>query len=303
MFLFVFLLVLFVVGLVMVFIKYRDKNPSISIIGGILSVIAFLVIIFGQCFQTVGPSDIGVILSGGRPSGDMGPGWGWIAPWQSIATMDDSVQPLDYNVADPTSGHCEILIRIANQQTACAEVKARIQLLPSATDQELKQYKTTQGVISGLVTPAVQTYANQVFQSFDPIADVNSTAPIGSPTRPTTSQLAAILQQDLTASIGQYVIIDKLSIPNIDYDSTVQAQLNAAFSQKAKTVIAQQAEQTALAQAQANKNLGSTQVSPIVLVQQCMTYLTVLADRGLTPPAGFSCWPGQGSGVVLPVSK
>jgi hypothetical protein len=52
------------------------------------------------------------------------------------------------------------------------------------------------------------------------------------------------------------------------------------------------------AQAKANQIIqASVSNSPLVLVQQCMN---AIADGTLAPPAGFSCWPGTGSGVVIP---
>lgn len=280
------------------------SRATTAAIGVLAILLSAGIIFFVQMLQTVPAQSIDILLSGGRPSGEIGPGWAWISPWQEVAQMDDSVQTEDYQVADPSSGNCEILIRIANQQTACANIRLRVQLQPGAVDTEFRQYKSTQGVINGLVTPAVQKYANSVFQDYDPIADVNSTVPLGSPGRPTTQQLAAQLEQELQKSIGSDVIIDNLTIPNIQYDDAVQAQLNSAFAQKAKTVIAEQAVQTALEQAQANKDLASsTSLNPLVLVQQCQTYLNTLADKGLVPNAGFSCWPGQGSGIVIPSSS
>lgn len=266
-----------------------------------LMLLSVLTIVFGMMQQTVGAQDIGIVLNGGAPVGHIGPGRSFINPWENVVTMDNAVQKLNYNVADPSSSGCEILIRIANQQTACAEVKLRAQPVAAAVDTEYRQYRSTQGLLDGLVTPMIQKYANIEFQTFDPIADVNSTLPLGSPDRPTVQQIADRIERDLQQQIGTQVHIDNLIIPNIDYDGAVQAQLNAAFAQKAKTVIAQQAVQTADAQAAANRALAvSGSLNSLALVQQCMTWLNTLADKGLTPPAGFSCWPGAGSGVVIP---
>lgn len=310
MFLFIFLIILGIGGLGCLIggiaAGSADSNSRIAsgVIGVLLMLASAFSIVFGLMMVTVGTQDIAIVLNGGAATGDLGPGRHFIPPWSDTATMDNSVQVEDYNVADPTSGKCDILIRIANQQTACARVELRVQLQQDQTDVLFRQYKSTAGVVSGLVTPAVQKYANEVFQGFDPISDVNSTAAIGSSGRPSTQQFADALQKDLQRVIGKDVIIDNLTIPTIEYDGSVQAQLNAAFTQKAKTVIAQQAEQTAAAQAQANRELtAKNAVTPLVLVQQCLTYLNTLADKDLTPPAGFSCWPGSGSGIVIPAAS
>lgn len=302
---FIFLVIIGVAGIGALFTGIFANNLQGRVelaVGGVVAVLfSFLVIIFVMMMTTVGSQDIAIVLNGGATVGHLTPGRSYIAPWEDTVTMDNAVQRVDYQVADPSSSQCEILIRIANQQTACAKVQLRAQPQASAVDMLYKQYKSTAGVISGLVTPSVQKYANQEFQGFDPIADVNSTAASGSFSRPTTEQIAERIQADLQNAIGSQVKIDSLSIPNIVYDSTVQAQLNAAFTQKAKTVIAQQAIETAIAQSTANTDAAKGLANnSLALVQQCMTYLNTLADRGLVPNAGFSCWPGSGSGIVIP---
>ena len=87
--------------------------------------------------------------------------------------------------------------------------------------------------------------------------------------------------------------------PLINYDATVQSRLNSVLTQKANTDIALQAVKTAQAQAQANKVLAaSVSNNPNVLVSRCLDLLSEMIKQNMSPPAGFSCWPGSSSAVI-----
>jgi len=94
-------------------------------------------------------------------------------------------------------------------------------------------------------------------------------------------------------------------MPNITYNATVQARLNAVLSQKAATLVAQQAEQTALAQAQANKDISASVTNdPGVLESRCLDILAEMVKAGQPVPAGFLCFPGgSGTGVIANAAK
>jgi hypothetical protein len=175
-----------------------------------------------------------------------------------------------------------------------------VQLVPSATDALFKVYKgNTQNVITSLVLPELNVAVNGVYDGYDPILPLSTNAKPGTPDNPTTAQLSARVKSALVASIGTQVKVDTLVVQPLKYDQTVENRINSVLAQTAKTDVAKQSIVTANDQALANKALQQN-VTPLTLVQQCMT---AIADGQLNPPAGFSCWPGSGSGVVIPSGK
>lgn len=278
--------------------KHKGTRDMGELTGGAVGYIAgwILVGVFGfaavmstlfSSFNSVGTYDIGVTTSFGKVISYVGPGANWIPPWDNLTTMDESVQPVNETLT----------VRVAGQQTAQATVKLRVQLVPSATDSLFKQYKgNTQNVISSLVIPSLNVAMNGVYDGYDPILPLSTGALPGTPDNPTTGQLSAEVAAALTAKIGTQVKVDNLIVQPLQYDQTVEDRINSVLAQTAKTDVAKQSVITAQNQAAANKALQQN-VTPLTLVQQCMT---AIADGQLQPPAGFSCWPGTGSGVVIP---
>lgn len=274
----------------------RKDTQSGGFIGGVLVGIFALIggclsMIFSS-FNSVGTYDIGVTTSFGRVISYVGPGPHWIAPWENMSLMDESVQTVDDSLT----------VRVAGQQTAQADVKLRVQLKPSATDSLFKQYKgNTQNVISALVKPELNVAMNSVYDGYDPILPLSTGAKPGTPDNPTTQQLSDQVKSQLIAAIGGQVTVDTLIVEPLQYDQTVTDRINSVLAQTAQTDKAREAVKTAQQQAAANRTLQSSlSDNPMVLVNKC---LDEISDGQLTPPAGFSCWPGQGSGVVIPSGK
>ena len=265
-----------------------DAKPGLAVIGGLFGVIAVALTI-ASCWNPVPTQDIGIVTSFGQPLGHLGAGANWTAPWDQVTDMDEAIQ-----VTDST-----FTVRIAGGQTAQATIQARWRISPAAADDVFRNYKnSTSGVENGLLTPELNASANSVLDGYDPLTPLATGAAAGTPGNPTTTQLATQIQSTLTGRVGADVQIITLVLKPLVYDSTVQDRINSVLAQTAKTDVAKQSELTAQAQARANQIAESALSSnPLVLVQQCMN---AIADGQLNPPAGFSCWPGSGSGVVIP---
>jgi regulator of protease activity HflC (stomatin/prohibitin superfamily) len=242
-------------------------------------------------WNPVPTQDIGIVTSFGQPTGHLGAGAHFTAPWDQVTDMDEAVQ-----VTDTT-----MKVKIAGQQIADATVAIRWQINATASDDIFRNYKnSTSGVENGLLLPELNSAMNTVYDGYDPIAPLATGAAPGTSTNPTTAQLAAQVQSLLSSKVGQDVKVITLVVQPLQYDATVQQRINSVLAQTAKTDVAKQSELTAQAQAKANQIIQqSVANNPLVLVQQCMN---AIADGQLNPPAGFSCWPGQGSGVVIPSS-
>ena len=294
-FLFIFAIFAFAVFLialaVVVFGRENEDALAVGVVVGVLALIAGVLSTVFSSFNAVGTYDIGVTTSFGKVQSYVGPGAHWIAPWDNMSLMDESVQTVDDTLT----------VRVAGQQTAQAEVKLRVQLVPSATDSLFKQYKgNTQNVITALVKPELNVAMNSVYDGYDPILPLSTGAKPGTTDNPTTQQLSNAVKANLTAAIGTQVKVNTLIVAPLQYDQTVENRINSVLAQTAKTDVAKQAEITAQAQAAANNTVAaSVAKNPLVLVQQCMN---AIADGQLNPPAGFSCWPGSGSGVVVPAA-
>jgi regulator of protease activity HflC (stomatin/prohibitin superfamily) len=248
-------------------------------------------LVFVSSFNIVGTRDIGIVTSFGALAGHEGPGPDLTAPWDNVTTIDDS-----YQLTDET-----FTVRIAGGQTAQATVQVRWNAAVPAADDIFANYKTTAGLQSGLLDPELNAATNTVLDGYDPITPLATGAKAGSPTNPSTVQLGGLIETALKGRVGSDINIATLNLKPLTYDTTVQNQINAATNQAAKTVVATEAEKTASAQAAANKLLEQNLANnPLVLVQQCMS---AWAAGQITVPAGGSCWPGSGSGIVIPTAS
>ena len=257
---------------------------------GAVFVLGAIVTTFASSFNSVGTYDIGVTTNFGKVISYVGPGAHFIPPWDNMAILDESTQPVNDTIT----------VRVAGQQTAQIPVNLRVQLNPKAVDSTFKLYKgNTQAVIKNLVEPELNVAMNSVYDGYDPILPLSTNAKPGTPDNPTTGQLGAEVKARLVQAIGSQVIVGTLVVKPPQYDQTVENRINSVLAQTAKTDVAKQSVVTAENQARANEVLKQN-VTPLTLVQQCMT---AIADGQLNPPAGFSCWPGSGSGVVIPSGK
>jgi regulator of protease activity HflC (stomatin/prohibitin superfamily) len=242
-------------------------------------------------FNPVGTREIGIATFFGQLAGHVGSGPNFTAPWDIVTPIDDS-----YQLTDET-----FTVRIAGGQTAQATAQVRWNALDSAADDIYANYKTTAGVEKGLLEPELNVATNSVLDGYDPLTPLTTGAAAGTPGNPSTAQLGGQIEAALNARVGGDIRIATFNLRPLVYDPTVQARINSVTNQVAKTDVARQSEQTALAQAAANKDIAaSVAANPLVLVQQCMN---AISDGQLSPPAGFSCWPGSGSGVVIPASR
>jgi regulator of protease activity HflC (stomatin/prohibitin superfamily) len=253
--------------------------------------LAIVLSVFFSSFNSVGTYDTGVTTSFGKVISYVGPGAHFIPPYENMALMDESVQTIDDTLT----------VRVAGQQTAQADVKLRVQLIPSATDSLFKQYKgNTQNVITALVKPELNVAMNGVYDGYDPILPLSTGAKAGTPDNPTTQQLSNAVKAALTAAIGSQVKVNTLIVQPLKYDQTVENRINSVLAQTAKTDVAKQAEITAQAQAAANNTIqASLAQNPLVIANNCVNGLI---DGQITNEPGFSCYPTSGSSVVIPAA-
>lgn len=261
---------------------------------GVALAVTVLVMLIAS-FNSVGTQNIGVVVSFGRPAGELDNGVHWVAPWKSVVQIDGAIQTQTFE-----NNSC-VQVRIGEQQTACADVILRWRIEPSAADELFRNYHGGASVIAdvsgSLVHPDFVAALNASLDTYNPVA-ATAAAP-GTAANPHLSvisdQVAGQMRGDLKGQIDVLSVV----IPRLVYQGSVQDRINQEDQQVAQTIIAQEAIKTAQAQAQANQTLSqSVSRNPYVLVAQCMNVLEALQKSGATIPTGFTCWPG-GSNVSL----
>lgn len=264
----------------------RSTGVAAAVVGVVLLVGAVITTL-ASSFNSVGTYDIGVTTNFGKVQSYVGPGAHFIAPWDKMSLVDESVQQTDDTLT----------VRVAGQQTAVADVKLRWQIIPSATDALYKQYKgNTQNVGTALVTPELNVAMNSVYDGYDPILPLSTGAKPGTPDNPSTAQLSDAVKAQLNASIGSQVKVDTLIVQPLKYDDTVTQRINSVLAQTAQTDKAKESVKTAQQQAAAYQAVANQIAkNPYVIAKQCMDGL---ADGQIQNEPGFSCYPPAAAGAA-----
>lgn len=269
----------------------------LSIATSVFAVLAAVVLLFSS-IAIVGTKEDGIVTAFNRPVGVLDNGIHLIKPWESVTEMDAAIQT-DNDLAANKPADC-VETRIAHQIIACVDVTIRWRIYERAADSLFQNYRDFSNVRVSLVTRELATDVNNVFQDYDPLAVDNS----GNSTSPELSSLAATVLTEMQNEIGGQIQVLSVFIPVMHFSTAVQDRINALQSQIAATRIQNQAILTAQAQAAANRALAtSVSTDPNVLVSKCFDILSAMVTAHQSIPAGFSCWPGGSTGVVIPASR
>lgn len=272
-------------------IRHTFKNEA-RWTGSALAVLAAVVFLL-DTVTTVGTKNVGVITTFGRPSGYLTNGIHFVLPWQQVTEISDAVQTDTYasdNGSDKPQGGATgtcVHVRIERQATACVNVSVRWQIKPSGVDYLYRNFKSNDHITDNLVLRDLQQALNEAFATYDPLGvDAN-----GNNTNPALTTYSAKVQAQMRDEIGDWIDVQSVVVPIINYDATTQQKVNQLLQQIALTRVAEQSKQTALAQSEANKALAASVADdPNVLVSKCLDILKELVDKGRDLPAGFSCF-------------
>jgi regulator of protease activity HflC (stomatin/prohibitin superfamily) len=293
--------------------KYKEERALRTgarwVAGVCLGLILFMEIL--SSFAIVGTKEVGVITTFGKPVGELSNGIHLVLPWQEVTELDAAIQT-DSVVDDRKSQECtSASVRLANQSTACVDDSIRWRIKPEAADELFRDYRSFDNIRDSLVTRELNSALNSVMSHFNPLSTlINSTqntetesteggeeerAEINLPT------LAKEVQEKMQTEIGSQIEVLSVIIPFAGYDQKTQEKINLFQAALANTKIATQEEKTALHEANANRNLAaSVSHDPNVLVSKCLSVLDNMVKDKRPVPAGFSCWPGGGSAIVVP---
>jgi chemotaxis protein histidine kinase CheA len=142
---------------------------------------------------------------------------------------------------------------------------------------------------------------NNQLADYNPLNSVlGGVLPKGEAPNPPLTTIAQRVTAQMKREIGADITVLNTIIPLVTFDSQTQSRINQLQQQIALTRIAEQAKETADAQAKANEALAaSVNKSPNVLVSSCLDILSTMVKDSQPVPAGFSCWPGGSLAGVI----
>lgn len=282
----------------------RRERSYVRALSGVILVISLIFLLFSS-FTMVGTKNVAVLTVGGRPTGYLTNGIHFKAPWAKPHQLSDAVQTDTYasDTEDPgkkQGGATEtcVHVRVERQAVACVNVSIRWQIKPSGVDYLYRNYKSNEHITDNVVLRDLQQAMNEAFADYDPLGvDQN-----GNSTNPPLTAYGNRVVAQMRSEIGEWIDVQSVIIPLLNYDPATQSGVQKLLQQIAATRQAIQAEQTAKAQAAANRALAaSVSNDPNVLVSKCLDIWKELADKNIAPPAGTSCFPGAGSPVAVGV--
>lgn len=260
---------------------------------------AAAIFLISSLFTMVGTRRIGVVTEFGRPVDSLSNGLHLKLPWQQVHELDGSIQTDSY-VGGGDSGEC-VDIRIGNESKACVDVTVRWRIVTAEADQLYRDFRSMDNIRESLVTRELNASLNAVLGDFNPLDAVNLD---DQGSLASLDELADQVDESVRGRVEGRVEVLSVTIPLIRYDAGTQDRLDAYQAEIANTRVAEQRLQTAEATNRANSALAeSVSNDPNVLVARCFEILDNMVDAQQPIPAGFSCWPGGSTGIVIPASN
>lgn len=283
-------------------------GPRIRLARGIAALpVGFAVLLLAiSCTTIIEAKNVGVLTTFGKPAGSLDPGLHLKAPWQKVTELDGTIQTQEYE------GERQIRVRIGDGTTAGVTTTIRWRIVGGKADDIYAGYRSddvNQNIRTSLVSTVFKAAVNQVLGQYNPtehIRVVDPSAPAAAFSvdfAPDYDALAAEVTESMERRVadgGGFVEIQSITISGIDLSETTQKKINDFQAEVAATQVALQRKATAAAQAAANQALAaSVSKDPNVLVSRCLDTLQMMVEQKQSVPAGFSCWPGSGSQLVL----
>lgn len=238
--------------------------------------------------------NIGVTVAFGKPTGTIANGWHLVAPWESVANYDATIQSPDLATLPIFD------VRIANNMTAKMKVSIDWQLADEADITKIhSDWKEFGRIESRVVNPRVFDALNKTFEKYDPLAALQTSQDGKAATETVTfAQLEANVKTELQKTLPTGVVIRRLQIPFTEYPKVIQDALDNFRKELAATQTALQQKVTAAAQKDAIDILAGAKLTPEAFAQQCLIVTERLAQQGKELPPAWSCVAGTAQSVV-----
>lgn len=251
---------------------FSSKKVKNTIPAGLL--VVALVFIGFACTTIIKPRTVGIVVSFGKPVDSLSNGVHLKAPWASVEKLDGAVQNDVYNGAEG------IKVRLGNKAEAMSDASIQWQLRSDDAMGVFLDYRTFENIQQNLVDRNFRASMNEVMTDYDPLDMTDGTE--GGTDLKTLSEDVRNLMEE---KVGDQIDIKSVTIPIINFDQPTQERINELQSETARTRIAKQKQETAKAEAEANRQLESS-LSEEVLVSKC---LDIIAESGHSP---IGCFPG-----------
>ena len=261
------------------------KKGMVLLVSGLLAGVLLLIAVFTM-FSVVPTKQVGIPVTFGKPGAPVANGLHIKAPWTQMVKMDATIQSLD------ATGESATIAKDVDKADVMVHNNVRWAIEPEAADSLYRDYRDFENVGDSLVQPALRTSIAAVMSSYNPLGEKN----------PSNGELAEKIKVDLQDRVGDRIKIDSVSVTLLDFAEATKDRINALNTERGNTRIATQRQETARAEAEANRILSeSVAKDPNVLVSRCLDLLS----EGRQVPAGFQCWPGQAdtSGVIVDGTK
>lgn len=278
------------------------------IIAAIPVLFAALVLVFSSTTM-IQAKNVGVLTTFGKPSGSLGPGLHFKAPWQKVTELDGT------KITNKYEGDKSVEVRIGDGTTARVKTAIRWSIVGEKADEIYANYRSddvNETVKDSLVETVFSNALNQVFGTYNPTADLKVVNPNAKGSTevnfvPDYDALAKAVTESMesrVAETGGYIQIDFITISGLHLSETTQSKINEFQAEVAKTQVALQKKATADAQAAANRTLSSSvSNNPNVLVSRCLDTFQQMVEEKQEVPAGFTCWPGSRQDMVLGTNR
>jgi regulator of protease activity HflC (stomatin/prohibitin superfamily) len=254
----------------------------------------------------VSTKNIGVATSFGQPQREYTNGLHMKSPWEKVTELNGAMQTNTYasdkgeGVQNGAIGSC-VNVRLARQATGCANVSIRWQIKPDGAQYLFRNFKGNGAIRDNLVLRNLQKSMNETLATYDPLAiDDEGKSLNMSLSSAKGENVSDIVLGQMRQEIGEWIDVQEVSIPIMNFDPGTQKRTNQLMEQIALTRIAEQSEQTAAAQSRANKALEKDgALDSNVLVSKCLDMLQSAINKDQPLPAGFSCFGGTNAAVAV----
>lgn len=280
--------------------EQKVNDDSLGATGALAAALVLLgiagIVMFFACSAIVEAKQVGVVSRYGKVHEQtMSPGWNWKTPFDKVTEIDATTQTDEYKGKDA------IQVRLKDGNTAEVYTTVRWSISPENASKVYSEFRSddpTDSLRKAMVSTQFKAAANAEFASFDPL----SLAGIEGAT-PDYKALAEGVQTRLEDETEGLVKVRSVTVSLIKLDKRSQKNLDEYVAQVAKTRVAKEAKETAIAQAEANRELASSIAKdPNVLVNKCLDTVAEAIASGASLPAGYNCL-GNGSAVVVPSTR
>jgi hypothetical protein len=276
---------------------HETNRNGVRVLSLALWFIAGLMVL-GSAYNSVGTKKVGVETSFGKTVGYLSNGPHMTAPWIKVHSMDAAIQTDDHlgNTAKGDTGCFNV--RIANQQTGCAEVSMQWRINPTQVDYLYKNYRSFEHVKAQLVDRKLFNAVNEALATYNPQNDV-SAGTVRNPLPRYQNAIFRLMKQKILTIDGKPLIeVLNVQLPIVHFDPETQSRINQLQQQVAQTRIAAQEQKTNAAKQRANSALAKRSLTPEVLQSRCYDILEKMVNQHEQVPAGFSCVGPSTVGVI-----